>query len=410
MQPTFADIQRAKTLIKGVVLKTPTLYSPSLSGLFNTKVFLKLENLQETGSFKERGAYVKLKELSYQEMRQGVIAASRGNHAQAVALHAHNLRIPATIVMPLNTPPMKVGRTERWGARVVLAGKTLEEAGAVAEAIAKKENLTLIHPYDDPDIIAGQGTVALEILEDQPNLDVLLVPIGGGGLCAGIALAAKCLKPSLQIYGVEVKGYASMSHALYNTKEKKEEGVTLADGIAVKHPGHLPKEILKDRIKGIEIVTEEEIEHAVDVLARQGNVIVEGAGAAGVAALFHNPSLFKKKNVGIIISGGNIDGRVLSSLMMRGELREGSLTLLRLDVNDIPGVLEKIAGAIAKHQGNIIEVKHQRLAHEIPIKMAEIDIMIEAQDKEQVNTIMRDLKSQGFSARLLTHGNLNFRE
>src|SRR3990167_2645922 len=369
MESTFADIQLARTLLKGVVLKTPTLYSLSLSRLFNTKIFLKLENFQETGSFKERGAYIKLKSLSYQEMRQGVIAVSKGNHAQAVALHAQNLRIPTIIVMPLNTPPMKVGHTERWGARVILAGKTFE---------------------------------------DQPDLDVLLVPIGGGGLCAGIALAAKFLKPSLQIYGVEIKGYASMSQALYNTKEKKGEEITLADGIAVKHPGLLPKMILKDRLEGIEIVTEEAIEHAVDVLARQGNIIVEGAGAAGVAALFHNSSLFKKKTVGIIITGGNIDGRILSSIMMRGQLREGSLTLLRLDVNDVPGVLEKIARAIAKHQGNILEVKHQRLLYEIPIKMAEIDIMIETQDKEQVNTIMRDLKSEGFSVRQLRHPNLNF--
>ncbi|EKE09159.1 MAG: hypothetical protein ACD_16C00209G0006 [uncultured bacterium] len=408
MESTFADIQLARTLLKGVVLKTPTLYSLSLSRLFNTKIFLKLENFQETGSFKERGAYIKLKSLSYQEMRQGVIAVSKGNHAQAVALHAQNLRIPTIIVMPLNTPPMKVGHTERWGARVILAGKTFEEANAVAEEIAKKENLTSIHPYDDPHIIAGQGTIALEMLEDQPDLDVLLVPIGGGGLCAGIALAAKFLKPSLQIYGVEIKGYASMSQALYNTKEKKGEEITLADGIAVKHPGLLPKMILKDRLEGIEIVTEEAIEHAVDVLARQGNIIVEGAGAAGVAALFHNSSLFKKKTVGIIITGGNIDGRILSSIMMRGQLREGSLTLLRLDVNDVPGVLEKIARAIAKHQGNILEVKHQRLLYEIPIKMAEIDIMIETQDKEQVNTIMRDLKSEGFSVRQLRHPNLNF--
>ena len=199
-----------------------------------------------------------------------------------------------------------------------------------------------------------------------------------------------------------------MSQALYNTKEKKGEEITLADGIAVKHPGLLPKMILKDRLEGIEIVTEEAIEHAVDVLARQGNIIVEGAGAAGVAALFHNSSLFKKKTVGIIITGGNIDGRILSSIMMRGQLREGSLTLLRLDVNDVPGVLEKIARAIAKHQGNILEVKHQRLLYEIPIKMAEIDIMIETQDKEQVNTIMRDLKSEGFSVRQLRHPNLNF--
>jgi len=405
--PTFADIQKAQALLRGVVLKTPTLYSPAISRLFNTKVFLKLESFQETGSFKERGAYVKLKGLSSQERRQGVIAASKGNHAQAVAFHAQALHIPATIVMPVNTPPTKIGHTEEWGARIVLAGRTFEEANSVAEEIAQKEKLTLIHPYDDPELIAGQGTVAVEMLEDHPELDVLIAPIGGGGLCAGVALAAKTLKPSLQVYGVEVEGYASMSQALYKTKDTKTSEPTLADGIAVKHPGKLPQTILKSLLQGIEIVTEEEIEHAVDILARKANLVVEGAGAAGVAALLHNSARFKRKNVGIIITGGNIDGRVLSSIMVRGQLREGSLTLLRLDVEDIPGVLEKITGAIARHQGNILEVKHQRLLYEIPIKMAEIDIMLETRGKDQLDRIMKELKSLGFVARTSTNVDIN---
>ncbi|MBX9620859.1 MAG: threonine ammonia-lyase [Alphaproteobacteria bacterium] len=399
MIPTFADIQRAQALLQGVILKTPTIYSPIISRLFNTKVFLKLESFQETGSFKERGAYIKLKGLSNHDRRQGVIAASKGNHAQAVAFHAQALHIPATIVMPVNTPPTKVGHTEEWGARIILAGKTFEEANSVAQEIARKEKLTLIHPYDDPELITGQGTIAIEMLEDHPELDVLIVPIGGGGLCAGLALAAKSLKPSLQVYGVEVEGYASMSQALYKTKDKKESESTLADGIAVKHPGKLPQAILKGLLRGIEIVTEEEIEHAVDILARKANLVVEGAGAAGIAALLHNSAPFKRKNVGIIITGGNIGGRILSSLMVRGQLREGSLTLLRLDVEDIPGVLEKIAGAIARHQGNILEVKHQRLLYEIPIKMAEIEIMLETRGKSHLERIMRELKSLGFTVR-----------
>lgn len=400
MTPTFADIQRAQALFQGVILKTPTLYSPIISRLFNTKVFLKLESFQETGSFKERGAYVKLKGLSSHDRRQGVIAASKGNHAQAVAFHAQALHIPATIVMPVNTPPTKVGHTEEWGARIVLAGKTFEEASSVAQEIARKEKLTLIHPYDDPELVTGQGTIAIEMLEDHPELDVLIVPIGGGGLCAGVALAAKFLKPSLQVYGVEVEGYASMSQALYKIKDKKESESTLADGIAVKHPGRLPQEILKGLLQGIKIVTEEEIEHAVDILARKANLVVEGAGAAGIAALLHNSTPFKRKNVGIIITGGNIDGRILSSLMVRGQLREGSLTLLRLDVEDVPGVLEKIAGAIARHQGNILEVKHQRLLYEVPIKMAEIEIMLETRGKSHLERIMRELKSLGFTTRI----------
>lgn len=407
MTPTFTDIQRAQVLLEGVILKTPTFYSPIISRLFNTKVFLKLESFQETGSFKERGAYVKLKGLSSQESRQGVIAASKGNHAQAVAFHAQALHIPATIVMPVNTPPTKVGHTEEWGARIVLAGRTFEEASSVAQEIAQKEKLTLIHPYDDPELITGQGTIAVEMLEDHPELDVLIAPIGGGGLCAGVALAAKSLKPSLQIYGVEVEGYASMSQALYKTKDKKESESTLADGIAVKHPGKLPQEILKGLLQGIEIVTEEEIEHAVDILARKANLVVEGAGAAGIAALLHNSAPFKRKNVGIIITGGNIDGRILSSLMVRGQFREGSLILLRLDVEDVPGVLEKIAGAIARHQGNILEVKHQRLLYEIPIKMAEIEIMLETRGKSHLERIMRELKSLGFTTRISSNTNID---
>lgn len=400
MRPTFADIQRAQALLQGVILKTPTIYSPTISRLFNTKVFLKLESFQETGSFKERGAYVKLKGLSSQERRQGVIAASKGNHAQAVAFYAQALHIPATIVMPINTPPTKVGHTEEWGARIVLAGRTFEEANSAAQEIARKEKLTLIHPYDDPELIAGQGTIAIEMLEEHPELDVLIVPIGGGGLCAGVALAAKSLKPALQVYGVEVEGYASLSQSLYKTKDEKEGEATLADGIAVTHPGKLPQAILKDLLQGIEIVTEEEIEHAVDILARKANLVVEGAGAAGIAALLHNSAHFKRKNVGIIITGGNIDGRILSSVMVRGQLREGSLTLLRLDVEDVPGILEKIAGAIAKHQGNILEVKHQRLLYEIPIKMAEIEIMLETRGKSHLERIIKELKLLGFTARI----------
>ncbi|MBX9786469.1 MAG: threonine ammonia-lyase [Alphaproteobacteria bacterium] len=407
MIPTFTDIQRAQALLRGIILKTPTIYSPTLSRLFNTKIFLKLENFQETGSFKERGAYIKLAGLSSHERRQGVIAASKGNHAQAVAFHAQALHIPATIVMPINTPPTKIGHTEEWGARIVLAGRTFEEANSVAQEIARKEKLVLIHPYDDPELITGQSTIAGEMLEDHPELDVLIVPIGGGGLCSGIALAAKFFKPSLQIYGVEVEGYASMSQALYKTKDKKESEATLADGIAVKHPGKLPQEILKGLLQGIEIVTEEEIEHAVDILARKANLVVEGAGAAGIAALLHNSAPFKKKNVGIIITGGNIDGRILSSLMVRGQLREGSLTLVRLDVEDIPGVLEKIAGAIAKHHGNILEVKHQRLLYEVPIKMAEIEIMLETRGKSHLERIMRELNSLGFTAHTSTNADID---
>ena len=392
----FEDIQKAHTLLKGVVIETPTLYSPSLSRICNTQIFLKLENFQETGSFKERGAYVKLKSLSQEALKRGVITMSAGNHAQAVALYAHRLQSPATIVMPVFTPPIKVGNTEKWGARVILAGKTLEESGKIAAEMAEKENLTFIHPYDDLAVIAGQGTIGIEMLQTCPDLEILLIPIGGGGLCAGVALAAKSLNPSLHIYGVEVERYVSMSHALYGTTEALKGEATLADGIAVKIPGKLPQMILRDLLEGVLIVTEEEIERAVDLFARKQNIIVEGAGAAGLAALLHNPSLFVQKKVGLVVSGGNIDSRIVSALMMRGQIHEGRLTLLRIKINDVPGILEQIAGIIARRQSNIIEVKHQRLLYEIPIKMAELDIMVETRGKEHTDLIIQDLELAGF--------------
>lgn len=401
---TLTDIREAQALLKGVVIETPTLYSPYLSKAYETSVFLKMENFQETGSFKERGAYVKLKSLPQEVLQRGVIALSAGNHAQAVAFHAHNLHIPAVIVMPLFTPPTKVGHTERWGARIVLAGDTLEEAYKVAQEIAHSENLTFIHPYDDLRIIAGQATIGLEMLDAHPELDVLLIPIGGGGLCAGIAMAAKSLKPSLQIYGVEVEGYASMSHALYGTQESKKGNVTLAEGIAVKTPGKIPQDILKNHLNGILVVTEKEIERAVDLFVVKQNVIVEGAGAAGLAGLLHAPSLFTHKNVGIVVSGGNIDARLVSAIMMRGELHEGHLSLLQIKIQDVPGVLARIAGIIARHQANILEVKHQRLSYEIPIKMAKLDIMVETRGVEHVQSIIKGLEDSGFMVNQLTEG------
>ncbi|HUX79543.1 MAG TPA: threonine ammonia-lyase [Alphaproteobacteria bacterium] len=402
--PTFEDIQKAHTMLKGVVIETPTVYSPSLSRVTAAEVYLKLENFQETGSFKERGAYVKLKSLSQGDLQRGVIAMSAGNHGQAVAFHAQNLHVPATIVMPLFTPPTKVGNTEKWGARVVLAGQSVDESYQVAREIAGTENLTLIHPYDDPAVIAGQGTIGIEMLESCPELEVLLVPLGGGGLCSGIALAAKALKPQIKIYGVEVEGYAAMSHALYGTVETQKRGATLADGIAVKVPGQLPQMILKDHLEGIIVVTEEEIEHAVDLFARKQNIIAEGAGAVGLSALLHNTALFKEKKVGIVVSGGNIDARIISAIMMRGQIHEGCLTLLRIEINDVPGVLEQVAGIIAHHQSNVIEVKHQRLFYEIPIKMAELDIMIETRGAAHTDLIVKDLEAAGFSVSHLMGG------
>lgn len=406
--PTFADIEKAHALLKGVVVETPTLYSPTLSRMVGGKIFLKMENFQETGAFKERGAYIKLKSIAPEILQRGVVAMSAGNHAQAVAFHAHNLRIPATIVMPLLTPPIKVGNTEKWGARVILAGDTVDESHFVAEEIAAKEHLTFVHPYDDPWVIAGNGTIGIEMLGACPELDVLLVPIGGGGLCAGVALAAKSLKPSLKVYGVEVEGFASMSQALYGKgQEQKGTGtLTLAEAIAVKTPGVLPQMLLKDLLEDIIIVGEEEIEQSVDLFLRKQKIVVEGGGAVGLAGVLHNPTLFARKSVGIVISGGNIEARLLSAIMMRGKIREGFLNFLRIEAPDIPGALARITQIIADCQGNIIDVKHQRFFYEIPIKMADIDIMVETRGREHLAFIVKALESAGLKVIQLVEGAL----
>lgn len=404
--PTFTDIEKARALLKGVVVETPTLYSPSLSRMLKKKIFLKMENLQETGSFKERGVYNKLKNLTKDDLNRGVIAMSAGNHAQALAFHAQLFQIPATIVMPLFTPPIKVGNTEKWGARVVLAGETVDEAHGVAEELASKENLTFVHPYDDPLVIAGQGTIGIEMLEACPDLEVLLVPIGGGGLCSGVALAAKSLKPSLKIYGVEIEGFASMAHALYGREDKKSS-LTLADCIAVKTPGILPQAILRELLEDIIVVQEEEIERSVDLFLRKQKIVVEGGAAVGLAGLLHATDLFNHQSVGLVVSGGNIEARLLSAIMMRGKIREGLLTFLRIEVSDVPGALARVTHIIGTCQGNIIDVKHQRLFYEIPIKMADLDVLVESRGKNHINAIVKALEAADFKVSKLSGGALS---
>lgn len=393
---TLKDIQHAQVLLKGIVNKTPTLYSPYFSRLFNAQVYLKLENLQETGSFKERGAYIKLCSIPKEILQKGVITVSAGNHAQAVAFHAHNMKIPATVVMPLYTPPTKVGNTEKWDAKVILAGETLDQAQQVAEEIASKEGLSFIHPYDDIDVMAGQGTIGLEMLEAEPDLDLLLVPIGGGGLCAGVALAAKSVQPAIKVYGVEVERYASMAQVIYGFDETIKGGTTLAEGIAVKYPGVLPQPILKKYLEDIIVVSEEQIERAVDLFVRKQNTVVEGAGAVGLAALLASPLKFENKKIGIVVSGGNIDARLVTSIMMRGQVREGRFNLLRIKIVDVPGMLAQVAKIIGDGQGNILEVKHERFLYDIPIKMAELDIMVETRNKMHIDSIIKNLEGAGF--------------
>lgn len=395
------DIHKAAALLEGRVLRTPTIPSQPLSDKGGTPVFLKLENLQLTGSFKTRGAFIKLNSLNQADRKQGVIAASAGNHAQGVAYHARHLGIPATIVMPVNTPFNKVARTESMGAAIQLQGDDLTESQAFAEKLSAEQGLIFIHPYDDPAIIAGQGTIGLEILEDVPELDALLVPVGGGGLISGIAIACKALKPELRIFGVEVAQYASMK-AVLSGDEPPTGGQTVAEGIAVKTPGDLTRKITSDLAEDILLVDEESLEKAIQVFLMEQRIVVEGAGAATLAALLSESGRFAGLKTGLVVSGGNADSRLLSSILMRGLVREGRLVRLRIEITDSPGTLAKISGLIGDCGGNIVEVYHQRLFYDIPVKMAEVDVVVETLDEQHVRTLIRTLKESGFETRLLS--------
>lgn len=405
MTVTFDDIQRAAELIEGKVTRTPSLPSPVLSELAGADITLKLENLQVTGSFKPRGAYVKLAGLTDKEKKAGIAAASAGNHAQGVAFHARNLGVPATITMPEGTPFTKVGRTEALGAKVVLSGVGLAEAREAALSQAEAGGLVFVHPYDDEKIIAGQGTVGLELLSDCPDLEVMIVPIGGGGLMAGAAVAAKALKPDIEIIGVEAALYPSMSEALKGgapgARRPESQGQTIAEGIAVKVPGELTKPVIAELVDDIILVDEQALELATQTYIEIQRLVAEGAGAASLAAVLEAPDRFKGRKVGLVVSGGNIDSRLLSSILMRGLVREGRMVRLRVEITDAPGVLSKVAGLIGDSGGNIIEVYHQRLFYDVPVKQAEVDVVIETVDAGHVRKIMEKLEKAGFPVRLL---------
>jgi threonine dehydratase len=398
---TFADIEAAAAAIEGEVLGTPALRSPALGTLCGTELVLKLETLHPTGSFKERGALTKLKSLEAKTRRIGVIAMSAGNHAQGVAYHAQRLGIPATIVMPQDTPFTKIERTERYGARVVLEGAGLAEAHAAAGRIARKDGLTLVHPYDDPKIIAGQGTVGLELLRDAPGLDMLVVPIGGGGLISGIAVAARALAPKLKVIGVECAAYAFMRHALGRGRPPAG-GTTLAEGIAVKEPGKLTRPMIEALVDDILVVGEEAIEEAVALFLDGQRLVVEGAGAAPLAAVRAHPKKFRRKRVGLVVSGGNIDGRLLVSIVQRAVARAGRLVRLRVEITDVPGALATVSRIIGERGGNILEIYHQRLFFDVPVKLAEVDVVVETRNVAHVGEIVAALKANGLPARLLS--------
>jgi threonine dehydratase len=400
---TIDDVRRAQAAIAGAVAHTPTIRAAALSEMTGCEIFLKLETLHATGAFKERGALNKLLSLGPEQRRAGVVAMSAGNHAQGVAYHARRLGIPATIVMPAGTPFTKIDRTEALGARVVLKGQNLTDARRAADALAKERGFVFVHPYDDPAVIAGQGTVALEMLADCPGLDTLLVPIGGGGLISGIAVAAKALAPDIAITGVQSALYPSMYRILRGEEPGLPvEAPTLAEGIAVKEPGELTRMIVAALVDDVRLVGERQLESAVEIMIERQRLIVEGAGAAGVAALLAEPERFRGRRVGIVLTGGNIDARLLSSLLMRGLVRGGRLVRLRAELPDLPGVLSKVAGVIGGLGGNIVEVHHQRLFHDTSVKRAELDLVIETQNRRHVDTIIDALVAAGFPTQLLS--------
>ncbi|MBN8872078.1 MAG: threonine ammonia-lyase [Rhodospirillales bacterium] len=388
---TLADVQAASARIDGRVLRTPTLPCQAISRATGSDVTLKLDNLQVTGAFKERGAANRLALLSADERARGVIAMSAGNHAQAVARHAHLLGVSATIVMPRFTPATKVTRTASWGAQVVLHGETLAEAASFAHDMAEKNQLVFVHPYDDAAVIAGQGTLALEMLADAPDLDTLVIPVGGGGLLAGCLVAAMALKPGIQVYGVEVEAYAPMAQRLAG-RTVSVGGATIAEGIAVRDIGEMPFELVRRRITDVLVVPERAVEEAIGLLAEGAKTVAEGAGAAGVAALLTYPERFRGKRVGVAVTGGNIDARILSNVLLRDLLRDGRLLRLHLQIPDRPGVLADIAGKIGDSGGNIIEVSHQRLFAASSVQAAELEVMVEARDPTHAAAIVEALE------------------
>ena len=402
---TIDDIRRAEAAITGEIVRTPLIRAAALSEIAGCEVFLKLETQQATGSFKERGALNKLTTLGAAERRAGVVAMSAGNHAQGVAYHARRLGIPATIVMPTGTPFTKIDRTEALGARVVLRGDSLADSRRAADSLAAERGFVPVHPYDDPAVIAGQGTIALEMLADNPCLDTLFVPIGGGGLISGIAVAAKSVSPQVEIIGVQSALYPSMYRVLQGIDPGlPSEGTTLAEGIAVKEPGQLTRQIVAELVGAVRLVTERQLEAAIELLIERQKLVVEGAGAAGLAALMADPERFRGRRVGIVLTGGNIDARLLASLLMRGLVRGGRLVRLRAELPDLPGVLSRVAGVIGGLGGNIVEVHHQRLFHDSSVKRAELDLVVETQNRRHVGTIIDALVAAGFPTCLLSSG------
>ncbi|HVX35098.1 MAG TPA: threonine ammonia-lyase [Hyphomicrobium sp.] len=393
---TYSDVVRAAAAIRGAVIETRFEMSRTLSKLLDAEIWLKFENLQFTASYKERGALNKLLSLTDKERASGVIAMSAGNHAQGVAYHAHRLGIPATIVMPAWTPTIKVENTRSHGATVILEGQALEDASQFAVRYGAEHGLTFVHPFNDPVVIAGQGTVALEMLNTAPDLDTLIVPVGGGGLISGVAVAAKAINPKIRVIGVEAQLYPSMLNAVKKSS-LPVGGDTLAEGIAVTTPGDRTKTIIEALVDDILLVSEADIERAVALLINIEKTVVEGAGAAGLAALIAAKRLYKDRKIGLVLCGGNIDTRLLASVLTREMAREGRLSRLAIDLPDRPGQLARVSGLIGGAGANILEVYHQRIFTDVPAKGTELNLVIETRDRAHLEQVVSGLKAGGYA-------------
>ena len=394
---TLAEVEAAAQRLRGEVVDTPCLHSRTLSAIAGCEVALKFENHQFTASFKERGALNKMAQLSAAERDSGVLAVSAGNHAQGVAYHAQRMGVPATIVMPRFAPAVKVENTRRFGATVVLEGDTFDDARARGLALAQERGLTVVHPYDDLAVAAGQGTIALEMLAAQPQLDTLVVAIGGGGLISGMATAAKALRPGLQVIGVQTERFPAVWNAVHG--ERRESGqATIADGIAVKSPGALTLPLIRERVDDVLLVGEDDIEQAILMLLEIEKTVVEGAGAVGLAALLKHSGRFAGRRVGLVLSGGNIEPLVLAEIVQRGMVKSGRLARLRLDIRDVPGALADVATLLGKLGANIDSVEHQRAFTSLSVERAEIEVVVQTRGVAHIAQILETMRAQGYRA------------
>ncbi|HJV63927.1 MAG TPA: threonine ammonia-lyase [Albitalea sp.] len=397
MTLTAADIHAAARRLQGQILDTPCMPSRTLSAITGCEVFLKFENLQFTASFKERGALNKLAQLDAAERARGVLAVSAGNHAQGVAYHAQRLGIPATIVMPRFAPAVKVENTRRFGATVVLEGDTFDDARAHGLRLAEERGLTVVHPYDDLQVAAGQGTIGLEMLAQQPQIDTLVVAIGGGGLISGVATAARSIKPSIEVIGVQTERFPAVWNAMHGQHNECAQA-TIADGIAVKVPGALTLPLIRERVSDVVLVGEDDIEQAILMLLEIEKTVVEGAGAVGLAALIKHRARFAGRKVGLVLSGGNIEPLVLAEIIQRGMVKSGRLARLRFDVRDVPGALADVASLLGKLGANIDEVQHQRAFTSLSVERAQIEVVVHTRGVAHIEEILTAMRAQGYHA------------